>query len=70
MNDYSDLERLAEAAIDDLDKSGQRWPERDDWFEPELCSAELEFVKAANPATVLALIAENKALRNAKGDRP
>lgn len=63
MSDYSELKRLAEAAIKEGQESGQRWPQDDDWFEPELCSSEMYFVKAASPSAVLALIAENEALQ-------
>lgn len=63
MSDYSELKRLSELAIDEGVESGQRWPQEDDWFEPDLISAEMDYVKAASPIAVLALIAENESLR-------
>jgi hypothetical protein len=63
MTDYSELKRLAEAAIKSGSESGERWPQDDDWFEPERYGAELEYVKSISPTTVLELIAENEALR-------
>ncbi|KRP59062.1 hypothetical protein [Pseudomonas trivialis] len=62
MRTYSELNSKADAALSELAESGVRWPEGDDWFEPELCSAELEFVKAASPQVIKALIAQNERL--------
>lgn len=63
MSDHAGLKRAAEAAIAEGLDSGQRWPEGDDWFEPELISAEMDFVKAASPKAILELIAENAKFR-------
>lgn len=56
--DKDQLKALAEAAIRSCEDSGQRWPQDDDWFAPDDDGEELEFVKAANPATILALLDE------------
>jgi hypothetical protein len=56
MTDYSELKKAAEAAIESGIKYEERWPEGDDWFEPELISAEMTYVKAASPAVVLNLV--------------
>lgn len=64
MSDYSALKTAAKAAIAECEESGQRWPEGDDWFDPELINAEMDFVKAASPATVLTLVSENERLES------
>lgn len=58
MTDYSELKRLAEAAIKSGTENGERWPQDDDWFEPDRHGAELLYVKAVSPTSVMALIAE------------
>lgn len=63
--DKEKLKSLAEAAISELNECGKRWPQDDDWFEPELCSDEMRYVKAASPDTVLALLAEIDRLKRA-----
>lgn len=63
MKDYSELKRLAQAAKRSGEENGERWPEEDDWFEPDLISDEMAFVKAVSPTNVLALIAELENLR-------
>ncbi|WVV46870.1 hypothetical protein THH46_16375 [Pseudomonas sp. NA13] len=58
MTDYTELKRLAEAAIEQEDRwraAGEPWPV---W---NICLMEMQ--SAANPAAVLGLIAENEALR-------
>lgn len=52
------LKSAAEAAIAEMKVTGQRWPQDDDWFEPELCSAEMEYVKAVSPFRILSLLAK------------
>lgn len=64
MTDYSELKRMAEAAIKYGSESGERWPQDDDWFEPERYGAELEYVKSVSPTAVLALIADLEEARN------
>lgn len=65
MSDYAELKRLAEDAIQHSEKIGEH-----DWYhENEVRSLLLsstedaQFVSAARPEVVLALIAENEALR-------
>lgn len=57
----SELIEVAEEAIKELAESGQRWPQDDDWFEPELCSKEMDFVKAFSPQVVLGLLSAAQA---------
>lgn len=57
MNDYSELQRLAEAVAD------RYWP--CDINDSRLGLIVADYMKALNPSTVLALIAENEALREA-----
>lgn len=64
MTDYSELKRMAEAAIKSGAENGERWPQDDDWFEPERYGAELEYVKSISPAAVLALIADLEEARD------
>ena len=64
MKDYSELKRLAEAAKRSGEENGERWPQDDDWFEPDLISDEMAFVKAVSPTNVLTLIAELENLRD------
>lgn len=67
MSDHSELKKAAEAAIVAGIKSGERWPQDDDWFEPDLISAELDYVKKASPTAIRALITEVEALRSRIG---
>lgn len=67
MTDYSELKRLAEAAIEYAKENDERWPQDDDWFEPDRYGAELEYVKAISPAAVMPLIAEVEELRAQHG---
>lgn len=69
--DKQKLRVLAEAVIKEINEYGERWPQDDDWFEPERCSPEMEYVKAVPPETVLSLLneiaqltKENTRLRN------
>lgn len=56
--DKARLKALAEAVIKEINEYGERWPQEDDWFEPDLCSPELAYVKAVPPETTLSLLAE------------
>lgn len=68
MSDYTELNSKADAALSEIAEYGARWPEGQDWFEPELCSAGLEFVKASSPNAIKALIAENETMRRGLHD--
>lgn len=63
MTDYSELKRLAEAAIEYAKENDERWPQDDDWFEPELFGVIMDYTKSVSPSAVLALIAEIEELR-------
>lgn len=66
MSDYSELKRLAEAA---KSSSGGRWYTSDQLAFRAVDSDESKFVAEATPETVLALIAENEALRDGSNFR-
>lgn len=61
MSQYEELERLADAALAELADMNHDWPTDGDFFE---CQAgpEFEYLCAANPAVIKALIAENEQL--------
>lgn len=64
MTDYSELKRLAEAATAGPWVSGGNWVSTVRGNSVADCPrGDEEFIAAANPAAVLALIAENEALR-------
>lgn len=65
MSEYSELVKLADAAIAECEDAGQRWPTGDDWFSPSHYSAELNFVKAASPLQIKTFISEIEYLRKA-----
>lgn len=56
--DKEKLQALAQAAISEGQQYGERWPQDDDWFEPELVSAALAYVKGASPETILEMLWE------------
>lgn len=58
MTDYTELKRLAEAAQAELADINQDWPTDGDYFDCQ-SGPEFEYLCAANPAAILALIAEN-----------
>lgn len=67
MIDKNELKRLAEAAIQDGKDNGERWPQDDDWFEPELYGAIMDYVKSVSPATILSLLSEIEGLHAQHG---
>lgn len=56
--DKQKLKDLAQAVKADMKEYGERWSQGDDWFEPELYSPEMNYVKAVSPDVILALLAE------------
>lgn len=69
MNDYSKLQELAESATSGPWVSGGNWVSTSRGNSIADCPrGDEEFIAAANPATVLALLAEIKRLRTAEGD--
>lgn len=65
MNDYTELKRLAENALGDWFESGElRYEDRSGYMNG-LHHDDEYFIEAANPATVLALIADRERLERA-----
>ncbi|WP_448647107.1 hypothetical protein [Pseudomonas mohnii] len=66
MSDYSELKRLASSAKNWGGEIGEsRWYEADCFKQPYFGVPDAEFLGACEPGTILVLIAENDALREA-----
>ena len=66
MTDYTELNAKAESAISELSDLNQDWPTDGDYFDCQ-SGPEFEYLCAANPVVIKALIAENEALRKVSG---